>query len=133
MKLIKLLGAAVLLCMSTMTMAGDKVDVCHIPLNNSAKFHTISVSENAIPAHMAHGDFAGPCGQYAEVICNDSDPCTKDVFYAGTESCEYNLPVDCNDGNACTTNTCEPMVGCVDTRLEVGSACGNNGICLNSQ
>ena len=127
MKVMKLLGAAFLLCISTMTMAGDKTEVCHIPPGNAAKFHTISVSEKAIPAHLAHGDFAGPCGQYAEVLCNDSDPCTKDAFIAGTESCEYNLPVDCNDGNSCTTNTCEPMVGCVDTSNPDGVACQTQG------
>ena len=38
-----------------------KVDVCHVPPGNPANFHTISVSGNALPAHLAHGDFLGPC------------------------------------------------------------------------
>jgi hypothetical protein len=39
-----------------------KVDVCHIPPGNPANAHTINVSENAVPAHLAHGDTLGPCG-----------------------------------------------------------------------
>ena len=34
---------------------GEKVDICH----NEKK--TINVSVNAIPTHLAHGDFVGTC------------------------------------------------------------------------
>ena len=33
-----------------------KVDVCHIPPGNPANAHVINVSENALAAHIAHGD-----------------------------------------------------------------------------
>lgn len=33
---------------------GEKVTICH-------KGHTISVSENAVAAHLAHGDMIGVC------------------------------------------------------------------------
>jgi hypothetical protein len=39
-----------------------KVDICHIPPGNPANAHTINVSVNAIPAHLAHGDTIGECG-----------------------------------------------------------------------
>jgi hypothetical protein len=38
-----------------------KVDVCHIPPGNPANAHVINVSVNAVPAHLAHGDFLGAC------------------------------------------------------------------------
>ena len=38
-----------------------KVDVCHIPPGNPANAHTINVSVNAVPAHLAHGDYLGEC------------------------------------------------------------------------
>jgi hypothetical protein len=38
-----------------------KVTVCHVPPGNPDNFHTISVGENAVKAHLAHGDFLGAC------------------------------------------------------------------------
>ncbi len=38
-----------------------KVDVCHVPDDNPDNTHTISVSENAVEEHLAHGDSAGVC------------------------------------------------------------------------
>jgi hypothetical protein len=40
-----------------------KVDICHIPPGNPDNAHTINVSVNAIPAHLAHGDRLGSCDQ----------------------------------------------------------------------
>lgn len=37
---------------------GEKVLVCH---NVSKNPHTINISVNALPAHLAHGDTLGPC------------------------------------------------------------------------
>lgn len=39
----------------------EKVVICHIPPGNPGNAHTISVSPNAVPAHLAHGDTLGPC------------------------------------------------------------------------
>jgi len=40
---------------------GAKVDVCHIPPGNPDNAHTITISENALGAHLDHGDFVGVC------------------------------------------------------------------------
>lgn len=40
---------------------GEKVLICHIPPGNPDHPITISVSRNAVPAHLAHGDTEGPC------------------------------------------------------------------------
>ena len=37
------------------------VPVCHAPPGNPANARTITVSINALPAHLAHGDTEGPC------------------------------------------------------------------------
>lgn len=34
----------------------SKVLVCHMPPGHPENAHVISVSENAVPAHLAHGD-----------------------------------------------------------------------------
>lgn len=39
----------------------QKVDVCHIPPGNPDNAHTISINSNAVDAHLAHGDYLGPC------------------------------------------------------------------------
>jgi hypothetical protein len=39
----------------------NKVLVCHIPPGNPANAHTICISENGVPAHLAHGCYLGEC------------------------------------------------------------------------
>jgi hypothetical protein len=39
----------------------DKVKICHIPPGNPDNAHTIRVSENAVDAHLDHGDYKGEC------------------------------------------------------------------------
>lgn len=38
-----------------------KTTVCHIPPGNPANAHTICVGNEAVPAHLDHGDFVGTC------------------------------------------------------------------------
>lgn len=111
----------VLLSLGIMSLAfaaaygeAPKVDVCHIPPGNPANFHTIRISENALDAHLAHGDVAGACNDACAELCDDGDSCTID----DTGDCEENgcpvvrEPVDCSDGNLCTADLCDASAGC---------------------
>lgn len=40
----------------------EKVTICHIPPGNPDNAHTITVGAPAVPAHLAHGDTLGECG-----------------------------------------------------------------------
>ncbi|HEY0977401.1 MAG TPA: hypothetical protein VGE21_08015 [Flavobacteriales bacterium] len=48
--------------------ANSKVLVCHVPPGNPANAHTICISPNGVPAHLAHGCFLGPCSMEADTI-----------------------------------------------------------------
>lgn len=39
----------------------DRVTICHIPPGNPAAKHTLTISKNALNAHLAHGDVLGTC------------------------------------------------------------------------
>jgi hypothetical protein len=41
--------------------AASKVAICHVPPGNPANAHTIVVGEEAVQAHLAHGDTGGTC------------------------------------------------------------------------
>jgi hypothetical protein len=58
--------------------AGVKVEICHIPPGNPDNYHTITISEKAFAAHLAHGDFAGACDSACSALCDDGDACTID-------------------------------------------------------
>lgn len=41
----------------------SKVTICHHTHSKTNPFVTITVSQNALPAHLGHGDTVGPCSQ----------------------------------------------------------------------
>ncbi len=57
-------------------------------------------------------DAAGGC-QHApnRDACDDGDLCTVNDTCSGG-SCAPGAPLDCDDGDACTTDTCDPVSGC---------------------
>src|SRR5262249_31296826 len=90
-----------------------RVKVCHKPPGNPANFHTISVGQSAVPAHLAHGDLLGDCSQFCSALCDDGNACTIDACSADGTGCAAVHPaVNCDDSNACTTDSCDPSSGC---------------------
>ncbi|MDW8344137.1 MAG: hypothetical protein RMM51_06560 [Verrucomicrobiae bacterium] len=39
----------------------NKVPICHIPPGNPGGARTLCVAPSAVPGHLAHGDYCGPC------------------------------------------------------------------------
>ncbi|MDY7092079.1 MAG: hypothetical protein SX243_03820 [Acidobacteriota bacterium] len=96
-----------------------KQTICHFPPGNPANFHTITVGDKAVDAHVAnHGDLVGSCLANCEAICDDGNACTIDVE-PNPDQCvcaaEPRDEVDCDDGNQCTADACD----------------ATNGTCLN--
>ena len=66
--------------------------------------------------------------------CSDSDACTSgEICSAG--QCGGGKPVNCNDGNVCTDEACEPDVGCVYAHnggpCDDGNVCSTGDACLD--
>src|SRR5262245_49840848 len=60
-------GAALAGLKATGISAANKTTICHFPPDNPANLQIISVSNNSLPSHFAHGDMVyGDC-------CFDSD------------------------------------------------------------
>ena len=92
-----------------------KVKVCHVPPGNPANFHTITIDDNAVQAHLGHGDLLGACAAHCDQLCDDGNACTIDACDANERCVAAHPPVNCDDGNACTTDTCDPASGCKGT------------------
>ena len=100
----------------------------------------------------------GACIGGGDLPCNDSNPCTDDsceaeagcLFVPNSAPCDDGskcsladqcksgwcmpgLPPDCDDGELCTTDSCDPDVGCVNSNNEVpcddGNACTQGDAC----
>ena len=97
---------------SAFAVPAAKVKICHLPPGDPANFHTITASEKALPAHLAHGDLLGSCDENLETLCDDGDACTIDVV-DGACSLDPSPPVNCDDGLLCTLDECNPATGCI--------------------
>lgn len=109
---------------------GDRVQVCHTPPGEPGNFQTITISENALEAHLAHGDLPGSCDANAARLCDDGNACTVDAIDPTTGKCAAtHPPVDCNDSDLCTDDTCDSAIGCVNAPVDCNDldACTTDG------
>lgn len=66
----------------------NKVLVCHIPPGDPGNAHTICISENGVPAHLAHGCALGACATDADSLGSGVElsmelfpnPMTRDAY-----------------------------------------------------
>jgi hypothetical protein len=70
-------------------------------------------------------DCAVDCGCTIDTDCDDGDACTTDSCSGGVCS---NEPLSCDDGNPCTADSCDPATGlCVNDTISTETEC-NDGI-----
>ena len=80
----------------------------------------------------------GTCANESGIgqACDDGNICTQQDVCNTEGICEGYNEVNCNDGIDCTSDSCDPVVGCLHTYedglpCEDGSACTTNDSCLN--
>ncbi len=64
------LVVAVALLITSQAQAGEKISICHTTGSSSNPVLRLNVSVNALPAHLAHGDFL----PNAYGACTEGDP-----------------------------------------------------------
>ncbi|HEX7836476.1 MAG TPA: hypothetical protein VF469_03385, partial [Kofleriaceae bacterium] len=78
-------------------------------------------------------DGAGQCqpgaNASAGTSCADGNVCNGDETCNGFGSCVAGTPLDVNDRNACTTDTCDPVAGVSHTAVQDGTSCSGIGVC----
>ncbi len=67
--------------------------------------------------------------------CTDGDACTTGETLDAGCVCGAGAPVDCDDANACTSDSCDSATGCGHGNVADGTACGassecSGGICV---
>ena len=55
-------------------------------------------------------------------LCNGNETCSVGICTAGR-------PLDCDDANVCTTDSCDPVSGCQNSALVDGTSCADGNLC----
>ncbi len=71
-----------------------------------------------------------PCSADAE--CSNNDVCDGlETCVAG--ACQPGTPLNCDDGNVCTTDTCDPVAGCQHAPVFDGTSCADGDVCNGAE
>ena len=69
-----------------------KVTVCHRTGSKKNPFRTITVSQNALKAHLKHGDALGPCSSAVFTMCHKTKSGKHDTMKVkGSRKAEHRL------------------------------------------
>jgi len=61
--------------------------------------------------------------------CSDGNVCNGGETCNGSGGCSLGVPPAVNDGNSCTTDSCDPVAGVKHTPLNSGSSCSDGDAC----
>jgi hypothetical protein len=122
--LARLLGSLLLLLGTSVAWGGGpKVTICHVPPGNPSNAHTITISQSAIPAHLAHGDRLGSCAGGPCAV----NPCLNLGICSATESGGFTCQCISNGGLGETVGSiCACAPGCTPV-VTGGCSCGSSG------
>jgi len=107
-----------------------KTSICH-RTRGANPYVQIDVSDNAVSAHLRHGD----------CIIDDGDSCTRDRCDSQLGCVHTPEDTDCDDEDACTIDQCDPDGGCTHeplcltdddcaTDVCIIASCTDDGCCV---
>jgi hypothetical protein len=73
-----------------------------------------------------HGNLANGTSCTDGNVCNGAESCQNGVCGGGT-------PLDCNDGNPCTADSCDPVLGCGSSPVPDGTSCADGNACNGAE
>lgn len=112
----------------------DKVGVCHATGSSENPYVFLRLPKKAAEKHAEkHGDAINVdldtdvdnCGKCGNVCDTPTDRC---LVASCDEGACGTVPLDCDDANECTTDTCNSLTGCVHTPVADGTPC-TGGTC----
>ena len=88
--------------------------------------NTIGLSEDCDDGNTNNGDCCSSTCQFETVgsPCPDADLCNGDETCDGAGTCNPGTPLDCDDSNVCTQDSCDPLDGCVNATTPQGGCKG---------
>jgi hypothetical protein len=110
--------------------ANDQVTICHVPPGNPNNVHTITVSTNAVPAHLRHGDAV--CAPGNEDCCFNSGTSTAVCTNLETDATNCGgCGITCGENEVCNEGSCVPKEACPVATVCGGFVpCGDDPQCL---
>ncbi|MEC8022613.1 MAG: hypothetical protein VX223_01675, partial [Myxococcota bacterium] len=103
----------------------------HFPFPGCNGCETNAQCDDGNPCTLDTCNKSGSC-VYASLIngspCDDGDPCTSGNVCIQAQ-CSGSNPTNCDDNNACTTDSCDPSTGCVNS--DTTSECDDGNECTD--
>ncbi|TAK18990.1 MAG: hypothetical protein EPO40_35555 [Myxococcaceae bacterium] len=65
--------------------------------------------------------------------CSDGNPCNGAETCNAAGACAAGTALSCDDGNVCTTDSCSPASGCVNTPVSAGTSCADADACNGAE
>jgi hypothetical protein len=108
-------------------------EACSSPIecqsNNCVDGVCCSSSCSGICRSCALSGYLGTCRDLSDnESCNDGNVCNGPGTCQSGECVSLN-PLDCDDQNPCTTDSCNPSSGCQHVKKSDGSSCSDGDIC----
>jgi hypothetical protein len=114
-------------------VGGDKGKVCAI---DKATIVTCDTSSDTACSITSCNPDSGACTadiKQEGISCTSPDKCIANATCDAAGVCKGTAK-DCNDGESCTTDSCDPAKGCVHTALTDNAVCSDGNDCTpNSQ